>query len=135
MLNSYSSWPGSAQAYRLERTIQYWRSGKCYRTSCEVEFGIASLTRPKASASQLLEIRRAHWGIEAGLHYRRDVTLKEDATRMTVGNTGIIIASINNLVLALIRQANFYNAAQARRWFAANLSRAFTLLTFSSLLL
>jgi hypothetical protein len=34
-----------------------------------------------------------------GLHYRRDVTLKEDATRMTVGNAGKIMASINNLVL------------------------------------
>jgi predicted transposase YbfD/YdcC len=135
MLNSYSGWPGLAQVYRLERTIQYWRSGNCYRTTCEVEFGITSLTRQKASASRLLEIRRAHWGIEAGLHYRRDVTLKEDATRMTVGNTGIIMASINNLVLALIQQAKFYNAAQARRWFAANLSRAFTLLTTPSLLL
>ena len=135
MLNSYSDWPGLAQVYRLERTIQYWRSGNCYRTTCEVEFGITSLTRQKASASRLLEIRRAHWGIEAGLHYRRDVTLKEDATRMTVGNTGVIMASINNLVLALIQQAKFYNAAQAHRWFAANLSRAFTLLTTPSLLL
>jgi len=135
MLNSYAGWPGLAQVYRLERTIQYWRSGKCYRTTCEVEFGITSLTRQKASASRLLEIRRAHWGIEAGLHYRRDVTLNEDATRMTVGNTGIIMASINNLVLALIQQAKFYNAAQARRWFAANLSRAFSLLTTPSLLL
>ena len=135
MLNSYSGWPGLAQVYRLERSVQYWRSGKCYRTTCEVEFGITSLTRPKASASRLLEIRRAHWGIEAGLHYRRDITLKEDATRMTVGNTGIIMASINNLVLALIQQAKFFNAAKARRWFAANLSRAFTLLTTPSLLL
>jgi len=83
----------------------------------------------------LLEIRRVHWGIEAGLHYRRDVTLHEDAARMTVGNTGIIMASINNLVLALIQQAKFYNAAQARRWFAAKFSRAFTLLTTPSLLL
>jgi predicted transposase YbfD/YdcC len=135
MLNSYSGWPGLAQVYRLERKIQGWRSGKCYRTSCEIEFGITSLTRQKASPSRLLEIRRAHWGIESGLHYRRDVTLKEDATRMTVGNTGIIMASINNLVLALIQQAKFYNAAQARRWFAAKLSRAFTLLTTPSLLL
>ena len=135
MLNSYSGWPGLAQVYRLERKIQGWRNGKCYRTSCEVEFGITSLTRQKASPSRLLEIRRAHWGIESGLHYRRDVTLMEDATRMTLGNTGIIMASINNLVLALIQQAKFYNAAQARRWFAANLSRAFILLTTPSLLL
>ncbi|HND48959.1 MAG TPA: ISAs1 family transposase [Anaerolineales bacterium] len=135
MLNSYSGWPGLAQVYRLEREIQWWRSGKCYRTSYEVEFGITSLSRKKINPVQLLEIRRAHWRIETGLHYRRDVTLEEDATRMTIGRTGMIMASINNLVLALIRQAKFYNAAQARRWFAANLTRAFILLTTPALLL
>lgn len=135
MLNSYSGWPGLAQVYRLEREIQWWRNSKCYRMSREIEFGITSLSRKKAGPTQLLEIRRAHWGIETGLHYRRDMTLKEDAARMTVGNTGFIMASINNLVLALIRQAKFYNAAQARRWFAANLALVFTLLTTPASLL
>jgi len=129
MLNPYSSWPGLAQVYRLERQFQWRRSGRCYRTSCEVEFGIASLSRLQANPSRLLNIRRAHWGIETGLHYRRDVTFKEDATRMTVGNTGKVMASINNLILALIRQAKFQNAAQARRWFDGHISEAFSLLT------
>lgn len=129
MLNPYSTWPGLAQVYRLERQFQWWRSGRCYRTSCEVEFGITSLSRTKANPSRLLNIRRAHWGIETGLHYRRDVTFKEDAIRMTVGNAGKVMASINNLVLALIRQSKFYNAAQARRWFAGHISEAFSLLT------
>jgi predicted transposase YbfD/YdcC len=129
MLNAYAAWPGLAQVYRLERQFQWRRSGRCYHTSCEVEFGITSLTRNEASPEHLLHIRRTHWGIETGLHYRRDVTLHEDGTRMTIGNTGKVMGSINNLVLALIRQANFYNAAQARRWFAAHLSHAFALLT------
>ena len=129
MLNTYSGWPGLAQVYRLQRDFQWWRNGTCYRTSCEVEFGITSLTRQEASPKQILHIRRSHWGIETGLHYRRDVTLKEDATRMTVGNTGKVMASLNNLVLALTRQAGFHNTAQARRWFAADLSRAVALLT------
>lgn len=129
MLNVYSAWPGLAQVYRLERHFQWWRNARCYRTSHEVEFGITSLTRQEASPLQLLHIRRAHWGIETGLHYRRDVTLNEDATRMTTGAMGNIMASLNNLVLALIRQAHFQNAAQARRWFAAHLSHTFALLT------
>ena len=129
MLNSYSTWPGLAQVYRLERQFQWWRSGRCYRTSCEVEFGITSLSRAKITPERLLGFRREHWGIETGLHYRRDVTFKEDATRMTIGNTGKVMASINNLVIALIHQANFQNAAQARRWFAAHLPEAFALLT------
>lgn len=129
MLNAYSTWPGLAQVYRLERQFQWWRSGRCYRTSCEVEFGITSLSRKKITPHRLLCFRREHWGIETGLHYRRDVTFKEDATRMTIGNTGKIMASINNLMIALIRQAKFQNAAQARRWFAAHLPQAFALLT------
>jgi predicted transposase YbfD/YdcC len=129
MLNSYSTWPGLAQVYRLERQFQWWRSGRCYRTSSEVEFGITSLSRVKTVPEDLLRFRRDHWGIETGLHYRRDVTFHEDATRMTIGNTGKNIASINNLVIALISQANFQNAAQARRWYAAHLPEAFALLT------
>ncbi len=128
MLNSYSDWPGLAQVYRLQRKFEWWRSGACYRTSNEVEFGITSLSRAKVTPSKLLEIRRAHWGIETGSHYRRDVTLKEDATKMTVGNLAKIMACINNLVLALIKQAKFHNAAQARRWFSAHLPQAFSLL-------
>ena len=129
MLNSYAAWPGLAQVYRLERQFQWWRNGRCYRTSREVEFGITSLLRKQASPLRLLNVRQAHWGIETGLHYRRDFTMKEDATRMTVGNTAKVMASINNLALALIRQANFHNAAQARRWFAAHLNKTFALLT------
>lgn len=128
MLNSYAAWPGLAQVYRLEREFQWWRQGVCYKTSCEVEFGITSLSRKKATPMKLLEVRRAHWGIETGSHYRRDVTLREDATRFTIGNGARVLANINNLVLALIRQSGFINAAQARRFFAAHLTLAFSLL-------
>ena len=128
MLNSYAAWPGLAQVYRLEREIQWWRQGQCYKTSSEVEFGITSLSRQQASPMHLLEMRRAHWGIETGSHYRRNVTLREDATRFTIGNGARVLANINNLTLALIRQAGFQNAAQARRYFSAHLSDAFSLL-------
>lgn len=128
MLNAYAAWPGLAQVYRLEREFQWWRKGVCYKTSCEVEFGITSLSRKKVTPMKLLEIRRAHWAIETGSHYRRDVTLKEDASRFTIGNGARVMANINNLILALIRQSGFLNAAQARRFFAAHLSTAFSLL-------
>jgi predicted transposase YbfD/YdcC len=84
-----------------------------------VESGITSLSRHQISPLQLLDLRRTHWGIETGLHYCRDVTLKEDATRMTVGNLGNVMAFINNLVLALVRQVKFHNIAQAGWWFAS----------------
>jgi predicted transposase YbfD/YdcC len=94
-----------------------------------VEFGITSLSRTNASPARLLKIRRAHWGIETGLHGRCDVTFKEDAIRITMGDTGKVMASINNLVIALTRQAKFQNSARARRWFGAHISEAFLQLT------
>ena len=50
---------------------------------------------------------------------------------MTLGHAGKVMASINNLVLGLIRKSNFQNVVQARRWFAAHISEAFALLTTS----
>jgi len=129
MMNTYAAWPGLAQVYRLERHFIWRRNGKSIKTTSEVEYGITSMTRKEASPLNLLNIRRAHWGIETGLHYRRDVTFKEDATRLTLGNAAQIMASIHNLAIALVRQAGFQNAAQARRWFAGHLDLAFALLT------
>lgn len=129
MLNAYVDWPGLQQVYRLEREFRWLRQGQVYKTSCETEYGLTSLPASAGSPARLLQIRRQHWQIETGLHYRRDVTFKEDATRTTKGPAGKILATIHNLVLALIKRAGFTNAAQARRWFAGHLTEAFALLT------
>jgi hypothetical protein len=76
----------------------------------------------------IAHFRHHHWGIETGFHYHRDVTLKEDALWMTIGNMEKVMAFINNFVLSLIRQAKFKNGAQARRLFTTHIFVAFTLL-------
>jgi predicted transposase YbfD/YdcC len=129
MMNTYSNWPGLAQVYRLEREFRWLRKGKVIRESKEVEYGITSLSRQSLSAKALLNVRRKHWGIENGSHYRRDVTFKEDALRMTVGDTGKIVASIHNLSIGIIKQAGHQNVAKARRYYAGHLKEAFLLLT------
>jgi predicted transposase YbfD/YdcC len=128
MLNEYLDWPGVAQVYRLERRLEWRRQGRTYKSSGEVEVGITSLTRDRASAAQLLHIRRQHWLIETGLHYRRDVTFHEDATRMTIGAAGRILATIHNLIIGLIKRAGYHNAAQARRYYDGHINEAFQLL-------
>jgi predicted transposase YbfD/YdcC len=128
MLNDYLDWPGVSQVYRLERKFSWVRRGKVYRSTCEVEYGITSLTREEASPTKLLQIRRSHWLVETGLHYRRDVTFHEDATRMTLGDAGRNLATVHNLVIGLIKRAGFKNAAQARRYFEGHLEEAFQLL-------
>ena len=129
MLNDYLDWPGLAQVYRLERKFTWLRQGQVVKTSQEVEYGITSLPRHKANAAQLLAMRRQYWRIETGLHYRRDVTFREDRTRMTIAAAGKILAMIHNLVIWLLKKAGFDNAARGRRWFAGHLKEAFALLT------
>jgi predicted transposase YbfD/YdcC len=128
MLNDYCDWPGLGQVYRLERRFFWLRQGQCYKSSTEVEFGITSLSRQQAAPKRVLSHRRRHWQVETGLHYRRDVTFREDATRMTVGNAGQVLAIVHNLVLGLLKKAGFSNAAAGRRYFEGHLKEAFDLL-------
>lgn len=132
MLNDYLDWPGVGQVYWLERSFTWIRQGQAIKTSHEVEYGLTNLPRVKASAKRAMQVRRKHWLIETGLHYRRDVTFREEGTRMTKGAAGRNLATIHNLVLALIKQAGFQNAAQARRWFAGHIDQAFALLVLGN---
>lgn len=120
-----SDWPHLAQVFRLERERLTVASGKRER---EVVYGLTSLPPTRASAADLLRFNRAHWGIENGLHYRRDVTFHEDATRLTQGHAGRVMATLNNLVIGLLCRAGFANHAAARRRCAADLQFSLTLL-------
>ena len=82
----------------------------------------------EADATQLLKMTRGHWGIENGLHYRRDVTFKEDSCRMKSHRAAEALAVCNNLALGLIRHAGWDNVAEARRFYAANIEQALQLI-------
>lgn len=116
-LNDYLDWPYVAQVFRLEREI--WDSYAKRRTR-EVVYGLTSLSQQQASPQRLLCLTREYWGIENGLHYRRDVTLHEDATRAIVGHTGHNLAILNNLVIALSLSSGDKNLPKARRLFDAH---------------
>jgi predicted transposase YbfD/YdcC len=124
-LNDYLDWPQLAQVFRIERTIWY---EKYQSRTRQVVYGLTSLTSTEASAERLLALVRQYWGIESGLHYRRDVTLQEDATRLTVGNAGHTMAIFNNLVIGLALQHGFHNLAKARRLFNAQPAQALNLI-------
>lgn len=128
MLNDYLDWPGVGQVYRLERRFQWIRQGKVFKTSSQIEYGITSLPSSLYSPAHVLQFRRSHWFVETGLHYRRDVTFREDATRMTIGSAGHILATVNNLVIGLIKKAGHSNAAKARRYYDGHIAEAFGLL-------
>jgi predicted transposase YbfD/YdcC len=125
-LKGYCDWPGLEQVFRLERQRIEIKTGEIEE---EVVYGLTSLSSSEASPARLLELTRAYWGVENGLHYRRDVTFREDATRLTKGHAGHVMASLNNLVIGLLRLAGFTNLAAARRYCDADLSNALALLS------
>lgn len=95
----------------------------------ESVYGLTSLTRAEASPDRLLELSREYWGIENGLHYRRDVTLQEDATRMGDARAAQVWATLNNLLVGMLPYLGFDYLPQARRFFNAQLVMAVGVLT------
>lgn len=122
-LNEYLDWPQVRQVFRLvrERVVKG-------RTTTEVVYGITSLSREKADASRLLNLSRAHWGIENGLHYTRDETLGEDRCRVRKGNSPQVLAALRNVAVYLLRRMDAPSVAAATRLLAANPQQAINLL-------
>ncbi len=120
-LKGYVDWPYAEQVFKLEREFKQMNTGKIMH---EVVYGITSLTAQEAGAARLLEITRGHWGIESGLHYRRDVTLREDRCRVRTGHAAHAMAVVNNLVLGLFARLGYTSAPEARRHFAAHLDES-----------
>ena len=117
----FLDWPGARQVFRLQRRIV------CILTGAVTEqtaYGLTSLPADKWDAQRLLPLTRALWGIENGLHYRRDVTLHEDATRMQDRNQAVAMATLNNFVIGLLGRLGFTNIASAQRRFADGLMRS-----------
>jgi predicted transposase YbfD/YdcC len=116
MLKGYLQWPGLEQVFKIEREVEEISTGK---KRSEVSYGVTSLRREEASASRLMEIVRGHWGIENGLHYRKDKTLKEDACRLKMGEAAQVMAVINNLIIGLVLRQGKRNLPEARRRYSA----------------
>jgi predicted transposase YbfD/YdcC len=117
--SGFIDWPGLQQVFKLERKVTQTSTGAI---AVDEVVGITSLSAEKGSAKQLLEWTRGLWGIENGLHYRRDVTLNEDGTRMSNDNLAEAMAVLNNFVIGLTSKLGFRNLASAQRVFDARLT-------------
>jgi DDE family transposase len=113
--DDFIAWPGVRLMLRLERTMIDKTTGEL---SVELHDARASLDADETTASQLLSLWRQHWQIENGLHYVRDVTLGEDASRVRKHHAPQTFAAIRNLVIATAHRAGFTNLAQPVRTFA-----------------
>lgn len=117
--HGFLDWPGVQQVFQLERRVIQKSTGLI---SEETVYGITSLRPEQVTAKQLLAWVQSYWGIENGLHYRRDVTLREDSLRMSNEIQAQVMAIINNFIVGLARKLGFDNLAAAQRLFDAKLT-------------
>ena len=118
----YLNWPGVQQVFKIVREAVCLTTGK---TRSETVYGITSLTTDKTSAARLLDDIRSYWGIENGLHHRRDVTFYEDALHTSIPKLAETMSVFNNFIIGLARKLGIDNLAFARRLFDASITQAF----------
>lgn len=86
----------------------------------------------QAPAARVLSLVREHWAIENKLHYRRDVSLGEDACQTRTGPVPSLLAQLNSTVLSLMDRAGVGNVARHMRYFDAHVEQALALVLTGS---
>ena len=94
---------GCWQFIAVWRERKELRQGKVTEESEEYSFYCTSAAPKQYSAPQLLQSIRDHWSSsENGSHYRRDVSLGEDASRIGGRSGAYVMATLRNLLLGLM---------------------------------
>lgn len=101
--------PHAVQAMEIKRRRTNRKTGK---VGTKTVFAVTSLAPEQATPTQLAQLVQGHWSVEA-LHHVRDVTYREDASRIRTGTAPRAMATLSNLAIALIRQAGWTNIAAA----------------------
>jgi predicted transposase YbfD/YdcC len=110
-LEGIPDFPGLKTLIRVESEPQVHR-GKIIEVSSETRYYVASfIDSPQAFADRI----RGYWGVENKVHYVRDVTQGEDASRIRTPPLIQSWAIARNLALNLFRSNGFSNMAQAQR--------------------
>ena len=106
---------GCWQFLAVWREREQLRQGKVTGKSQEYSFYCTSAAPAQYSARQLLQAIRDHWGAsENGAHYRRDVSLGEDASRISQRTGAFVMATLRNLLLGLFELQRHQGKTQAR---------------------
>jgi predicted transposase YbfD/YdcC len=100
---------------RLTRVKKGKRLVKKAVRSAIAVFIITSLDRREASPAHIAGYVRRHWTIENKVHWVRDVTFGEDASRVRTGSRPRVMATLRNLAIGLIRQAGYTKIAATIR--------------------
>ncbi len=84
------------------------------KISKEVAYYISSLS-PFTNPKTINEGIRSHWSIENSLHYVKDKTFLEDASKISKKNAPQNFSIIRNISINLLRKKGYDNIAQGIR--------------------
>lgn len=90
-----------------------------------MQYALTSVPRRQANAGQLLSWWRGLWKIENRLHWVRDVTFGEDASRIRTGDAPENLATVRNAVISCFHADKTGNIAATLREYAWNPQRLF----------
>jgi predicted transposase YbfD/YdcC len=117
------SFPHVAQLVRIMREVDDAKTKTALRT--ETVYGVTS---SRARRPVLLHASRGQWQIENGLHWVRDATMGEDASKVRSGSAPRALATLRNLAIGVLRLAGVTNIAQGLRQLSRRPEHALTLL-------
>jgi predicted transposase YbfD/YdcC len=111
LLHDIPDFPGLQTLIQVESERQVHRA-KIIEVSTETRYYIASFID---TAQGFADRIRGYWGVENKVHYVRDVTQGEDASRIRTPPLVQSWALARNFALNLYRDHGFQNMAQAQR--------------------
>ena len=101
---------------KVTRTTHLKNSDK---VSSEISFYISS---KKMSAKEYNHGIRAHWSVES-MHYVKDVTFGEDASRIRTKNAPTNFSIVRNITMNILRREKYINFPQAIRMLGGNIKK------------
>src|SRR3954471_17156361 len=101
-------------ARRAIKVVRRRRAG-AGKPSVEIVYAITSLDYRAADPSLLAAWLQGHWAIENSTHHVRDVTPREDASRIRLSSGPQLMAALRNTAANIARLAGHTNIAAAQR--------------------
>lgn len=108
-------WIGLKQVIKVQRRVK--DKGRIRQ---EDAFYISSL---EVNAQVFCRGIKSHWSIENNLHWVKDVTFKEDASRIRTANAPQNTSIFRNISINLFRTNDYKNLAQAQRLVANDINK------------
>jgi predicted transposase YbfD/YdcC len=113
-------WAGLKQVIKVQRWVKEKhniRSENAYYISSQI-----------INAQSFCRGIRNHWSIENGLHWVKDVTFKEDSSKIKTANAPQNTSVFRNIAINLFRTNEYKNMAQAQRLVANDITKLYQLI-------